>query len=132
MTPRAPISVRNTEFYSGHDALLRAKAKLFSATRDRKGLLEVFKRLPQVDDLLSKPILRDAGNGNIGSVLSPHDVSLMKAVKLRKKEGSSLLLLRYSVLRNAPRTSPRTRLSWGRCTVHGGGLTGARTMRMSP
>ena len=35
-------------------------------------------------------------DGSIGSVLSPDDVSLMKAVKLQKKEGSSLLLLRYS------------------------------------
>ena len=44
-------------FYSGHDALLRVKAKLFRRTRDRKGLLEVFKRLPVLDDLVCKSIL---------------------------------------------------------------------------
>ena len=33
-------------FYSGHDALLHVKTKLFIAVRDRKGLIEVFKRLP--------------------------------------------------------------------------------------
>jgi len=57
-----------------------------------------------------QPILGRDG-GNIGSVLSPHDVSLMEAVKLRKKERSSLLLLRNTVLRIAPRTSPCIRLS---------------------
>jgi hypothetical protein len=41
----------------------------------------------------------------------------MEAVKLRKKESSSLLLLRNAVLRIAARTSPRIRLSWGRCSV---------------
>ena len=45
------LSAQGGVFYSGHDALLRVKAKLFSATRDRKGLLEVFKRLPMRDDL---------------------------------------------------------------------------------
>jgi hypothetical protein len=39
---------------------------------------------------------RDSGNCNIGSVLSLHDIGLMEAVKLRKKEGSSLLL-RYTI-----------------------------------
>jgi hypothetical protein len=104
------LSTQYGVFYSGHDVLLRSKAKLYRATRDRKGLLEVFKRLPQADDLLRKPILSRDG-GNIGSILSPHDVSLMKTVKLRNKEGSSLLLLRYSILQVAPRTSARTRLS---------------------
>jgi len=103
-----------------------AKAELFSTTRDRKGLLEVFKRLPQADYLLGKPILsRDDSNSNIGSVLSPgnigsvllspHDVSLMKAVKLWKKEGSSLLLLRYPVLRIAPRTISLHHLQFPAC-----------------
>jgi hypothetical protein len=69
-----------------------------------------------VEDLVCQPILGRDG-GNIGSVLSPHDVSLMEAVKLRKKESSSLLLLRNAVLRIAARTSPRIRLSWGRCSV---------------
>ena len=36
------LRTQRTIFYSGHDALLRVKAKLLSATRDRKGLLEVF------------------------------------------------------------------------------------------
>ena len=82
------------------------KEKLVDTTRDREGLLEVFKRLSQSDDLLSKPILsRHDSDCNIGSVLSPHDVRLMMVVKLRKKEGISLLLLRYSVLLVAPRTS---------------------------
>ena len=68
-------------FYSGHDTLMC---------------------LSQDEDLLrqlSKPFLnRDVGNCTIGSVLSPHDVRLMKTFKLWNKEGSSLLLLRYSVL----------------------------------
>ena len=98
--------------------MLRANAKLFSETRDRKDLIEVFKRLSQVDDLLGKPILsRDDSNCNIGIVLSPYDVRLMKTVEFRKKEGNRLLMMRYTVLRVASRTSPHTRLSWGRCTV---------------
>jgi hypothetical protein len=36
----------------GNDALLRVTTELLSATRDHKGLLEVFKRLSQTDDLL--------------------------------------------------------------------------------
>ena len=68
------LSAQDGVFYRGHNALLRAKAKLFSATRDLKALLEVFKRLPVPDYLLGDPVLRQDG-GNIGSVLSPHDVS---------------------------------------------------------
>jgi len=62
-------------------------------------MFEVFKRLSHTEDLVCQPIL-GRYDSNIGSVLSPHDatVSLMKVVKLRKKEGSSLLLLRYPVL----------------------------------
>ena len=41
----------------------------------------------------------------------------MKTVQIWKKEGNSLLLLRHTILGIAPRTSPRPRLSWGRCTV---------------
>ena len=33
------LRTQRTVFYCGHDALLRVKAKLFSATQDRKGLL---------------------------------------------------------------------------------------------
>ena len=101
-------------FDGGHDALLRVKAKVFSATRDRKGLLEVFNRLPQVENLVCKRFL--SRDGNIGSVLSPYDIGLIEVVKLPKKEGSSLLM-RYSILGITPRTSPHPRLSWGRCTV---------------
>ena len=57
---------------------------MFSVARDHKGLLEVFKRLSVPDYFLGDPVLRRDG-GNIGSVLSPHDVSLMKAVGLLKK-----------------------------------------------
>jgi hypothetical protein len=72
--------------------------------------------MTQTDDLLSKHILsRDGDNCDIGNVLSPHDVRLMKEVNLWNKEGNILLLMRYSVLRVASRTSPHTRLSWGRC-----------------
>ena len=107
-------------------------------------MLEVFERLPVLDDLVCKPILdRDGGNRNIGNVLSRRLITV-KTVKLRKKEGSSLLLLRYTVLRIAPRTGPHPRLSWGRCTVLAvvvgwkafvdvtEAQAGARTMRMSP
>jgi hypothetical protein len=38
-------------------------------------------------------------------------------MKLRNKESAGLLLLRYSILRVAPSTSPLTRLIWGRYTV---------------
>ena len=45
-----------------------------------------------MDDLVCDPILsRNGGNCNIGRVLSPHDVRLMKTVNLRKKEGINLL-----------------------------------------
>jgi hypothetical protein len=50
-----------------------------------------------VEDLVCQPILGRDGD-NIGKVLSPHDVNLMKVVKLRKKEGTSLLLLKNTVL----------------------------------
>ena len=55
--------------------------------------------------------------GQVGRVLSPHMESFMKLVELRNKESAGLLLLRYSILRVAPRTSPLTRLIWGRYTV---------------
>jgi hypothetical protein len=43
---------------------------------------------------------------NVGSVLSPHNGCLMEAVELGKKERSSLLLLRDSVLGAESTTSP--------------------------
>ena len=70
-------------FDGGHYALVRVKAMLFSATRDRKGLLEVSKRMPQAENLVCKRFL--SRDGNFGGVLYPQ-ISLMKAVK----KGSSL------------------------------------------
>jgi hypothetical protein len=70
------------------------------------------------DDLLGDPVLsRDDDNCNIGNVISPYDVNLMKTVKLRKEEGNTLLLLRYTVLGIVTRTSSHPRLNWGRYTV---------------
>ena len=73
-----------------------------------KCLFKVFELLKVVEDLVCQPILGRDGD-NIGKVLSPHDVNLMKVrmkvVKLRKKEGTSLLLLRNTVLRIVPRTT---------------------------
>ncbi len=65
---------------------------------------------------MCQPILGRDG-GNIASVLSPHDVSIMKAVKLRKKERSSLLLLCIAVLLAVTNTSSRARLRLGGCSV---------------
>jgi hypothetical protein len=42
------------------------------------------------------------------SVLSSHKECLIETVELRNKEGSSILLLRDSVLRAASTTSPYT------------------------
>jgi hypothetical protein len=78
---------------------------------------EVFISLTYPDDPFTKSILSGDGSAwNFGSVLS-HDVGLMKTVKLWNEERSILLLLRNSVLRVSPMTSPRTSLSWGRWTV---------------
>ena len=57
--------------------------------------------------------------GQVGRVLSPHMESFMKLVELRNKESAGLLLLRYSMLRVARRTSALTREGsiWGRYTV---------------
>ena len=44
-------------------------------------MFEIFERLSVSDDLLGDPVLtRD--DGNIASLLSPHDVRIMKLVKL--------------------------------------------------
>jgi hypothetical protein len=72
----------------------------------------------------------------------------MKIVELWKKERVDLLMMRYSVLRGASRTSLLTRLRWGRCTVltivvgkykksiqggcHRGVQSWSKTMWMSP
>jgi hypothetical protein len=68
---------------------------MFSTVRDRKCLLEIFKGLTHVEDLCQCILDRDGDN--IGNVLSPDDVSLMKTVKL-EKEGISLLLMWITVL----------------------------------
>jgi hypothetical protein len=72
--------------------------------------------LPRAEDLVCQPILGRDGS-NIGSVLSPNDVSLMKAVKLWKKKSASLLLLCIAVLLAATNTSSHARLSLGGCSV---------------
>jgi hypothetical protein len=85
---------------------------------DCKRLLQVLKRLPVLDDLLCKHMLKgDGGDGNIGSVLSPHKEGLIEPVKLRKKERISLLLLRDSAVRATSTTSPYTRMRRGRSTA---------------
>ncbi len=88
----------------------RSKVKLLDTTRDCKSLLEVFEGLPVLDDLVCKPTLRNGGDCNIRSVLSPHKECLIEAVKLWKKKRSSLVLLRSSVLGAASTTSPYTSL----------------------
>ena len=50
---------------------------------------QIVKGLPHAENLVCHPILVRDG-GNIGSVLSPHDVSLMKAVKPRKPGESAV------------------------------------------
>ena len=99
----------------GHYTLLCVKVKLFSVMRDRKCPLEVFKRQTPCNDLLCDPVLSRDGD-SVGSVLSPQ-ISLIETVKLRNKEGNSLLLLINTILGIAPRTSFRPRKSWGRRTV---------------
>jgi hypothetical protein len=82
---------------SGDDALLRAKAELFSTPRDRKCLLEVFESVPVFKDLHGQTVLRRDG-GHVGSVLSPHKIGFIKPGKLRKKTRAGLLLLCITVL----------------------------------
>ena len=67
-------------------------------------------------DLVCQPIL-GRYDVNIGNVLSPHDVRLMKTVMRRKKEGNILLLLCITVLLTATNTSSRARLRLGGCSV---------------
>jgi hypothetical protein len=62
-------------------------------------LLEIFKGWPHAEDLKGDLTLcRDGSDSNVGSVLTPHNVSLMEAVELRNGEGRVLLLLRGTVL----------------------------------
>ena len=81
----------------GNDALLRAKAELFSTTRDRKRKSEVPEGLPVFKDLHGYPMLR-RDVGHVGSVLSPPMVGFMKLGKLRNKKRAGLLLLCITVL----------------------------------
>ena len=109
------LDTQDGVFDGGHYALLRVKTKLFNVTRDLKCPLEVFKRLSPCDVFLCDPVLsRD--DDSVGSVLSPQ-IRLKESVNLWNKEGSSLLLLRNTMLGIAPRTSPHPRKSWGRHTV---------------
>jgi hypothetical protein len=105
-------------FGSDHYTLMCVQATLFRASRDRKSLLEVLKRLSPCDDLLCDPVLRGDGD-SIGSVLSPH-ISLIETVKLRNKEGGNLLMLRCTILGVAPRTSPQP---WKSGKSRGGALS---------
>jgi hypothetical protein len=74
--------------------------------------------LPHAEDLKGDPILcRDVSNSNVGSILSPHNGSLMEAVKLRNEEGSTLLLLRDTVLGAESTTSPYMSLGRRRRTA---------------
>ena len=61
---------------------MHALTQLLLTVRDRKGLFEVFKRLPLREDLLRDPVL-GGDAGNIGVVLSPRVVGFMKPSKLR-------------------------------------------------
>ena len=65
--------------------------------RNCECLLEVFKRLPVLQDLVSKFALEGDGVDGIGSVLY-RQKCLVKTVKLRKEERSSLVLLRETIL----------------------------------
>ncbi len=93
---------------------------------------------------MCKPMLSWDGV-NIGSVLSPHEVSLMEAVEMRNKKRAGLLLLCIAVLLAASNTISRTRLrlggvqcpcndSWleGYCGCHGEELTGEMTRKQNP
>ncbi len=91
--------------------------QLFRTARDHKGLLEVFKRLSPVEDLLRDPVL-GGDDGNIGVVLSPCVVGFVKPGKFRKKKRVSLLLLCITVLLTATDTSSRPRLRLGGHRVH--------------
>jgi hypothetical protein len=77
-----------------------------------KGLLEIFKVLTHAKDLVCKSSLSWDG-GNIGSVLSPHEVSLMEVVEHRKKKGTGLLMMYITVLLPVKNTISRTRLRLG-------------------
>ena len=81
----------------GNNALLRAKAELFSTTRDRKRKFEVPEGLPVFKDLYGHPVLK-WDFGHAGRVLSLYMVGFMKPGKLRKKKRASLLLMFITVL----------------------------------
>ena len=51
------LSKQRTVFYSVHDALLRVKRKMLSATRVHKGLIKVSKRLPVKVNLVCQLVL---------------------------------------------------------------------------
>ena len=55
--------------------------------------------------------------GNIGNVLSPHEVSLMESVELRNQKRTGLLRLCITVLLVVNNTISRTRLRLGGCSV---------------
>jgi hypothetical protein len=62
-------------------------------------LIEIFKGWAHDEDLKGDRMLcRDDSNNNVGSVLNPHNVSLMETVELWKWEGCVILVLRGTVL----------------------------------
>jgi hypothetical protein len=82
---------------SGNNALLRAKAELFSTTRASKRKFEVLEGLPVFKDLHGDPVLRRDG-GHVEIVLSLHMVGFRKPGKMRKKKRAGLMLLCITVL----------------------------------
>ena len=66
--------------------------------------VEIFKEWTHDEDLVCQDILDQDGD-NIGRVLSPHDVRLMKVVKLKKKTWNSLLLLCITVVLDTTNTN---------------------------
>jgi hypothetical protein len=65
---------------------------MFHTERVCKCLFEILEGFPHDEDLVCQPIFYCNGV-NIGSILSPHNVGLMKPGKLWKKKRLDLLIL---------------------------------------
>jgi hypothetical protein len=77
------LSPKDRVLNSSDNALLYAKAELFSTTRDRKRKCEALEGLPVFKDLYGNPVLRRDG-GHVGVVLSPARGRLHEARKAAK------------------------------------------------
>ena len=110
------LSAQHRVYCRGNNALWLAKAVLLSAARVGESLLEYLEWSPVLEHFSWQPG-GEWNSGHVGSVLSPHVEGLMKAVKLRKIESASLLLLQIPVLRAASNTSPHARLRLGMCVL---------------